>query len=93
MSTASGSSTSARWLVSSSVYANATMNGKRAILRTSPSESQNEIAGFVRYTNHTSGGVTSGIPLGVSSRNIQASCVGPSAWLHGPFAASGINVL
>ena len=51
--------------------------------------SQNEIAGLVRYTNHTSGSVTRGRPGGVSSRNIQEKCVGPSALLQGPSAASG----
>jgi hypothetical protein len=47
-SEASGSSTSAKWLVSSRVYANATTKGKRAILSAIAAVSQNEIAGFVR---------------------------------------------
>ncbi len=83
---------SAWWLVSSRVYANATMNGKRAIRSPTASVSQNEIAGFVRYTNQTSGSVTRGRPFGVSSRNIHEKCVGPRAWLHGPLAASGTIV-
>jgi hypothetical protein len=51
--------------------------------------SQNEIAGLVRYTIQASGSVTRGSPGGVSSRNIHEKCVGPSAWLQGPSAASG----
>ena len=65
------------------------MNGKRAIFSPSVAVSQYEMAGFVRYRNQTSGGLTRGRPLGVSSRNSQEKCVGPSAWLQGPSAASG----
>ena len=47
-SPASGSSTSAKWLVSSRVKANATTNGMRAMRPSSAAVSQNEIAGLVR---------------------------------------------
>jgi hypothetical protein len=47
-STASGSSTSAKWLVSSRVNANATTNGNLAIFCWTLAVSQNEIAGLVR---------------------------------------------
>ena len=47
-SEASGSSTSAKWLVSSRVNANATTNGKRAMRFSSAAVSQKEMAGLVR---------------------------------------------
>ena len=69
------------------------MNGNSAMRRVSAAVSQKEIAGLVRYTNHSSGAVTSGQCSGEPSRKSQARWVGPSAVLHGEFAESGTSVL
>ena len=75
------------------MYANAATNGKRLIFEITRSVSQHEIAGLLRPTIHTSGGVGSGHFGGGSPMKSHGNCAGESAPDHEPSETSGTSVV
>ena len=75
------------------MYANAATNGNCLSLDITRSLSQQEMAGLLRPTSHTSGGVGSGHFGGASFMNSHGSCAGESAPDQEPSETSGTSVL